>query len=148
MRPGSFCLPLALCLIAIGSSQESAERPRLVLQTPPSTAVSSVTVSTDGLLVATAAGDGGVRLHDARTGALIRTIGEVGDRSVTISPDGRSVSAGGFHMDKVVGIYDVQTGRRIRTLAGHTEWEADACTFSPDGKPWPAAATRGSGCGT
>ena len=91
-------------------------------------------VSPDGSLVATAAGEGGVRLYDARTGALLRAIGEAGDRSVVFSPDGRSLAAAGFHMDKLVGIYDVRTGKRVRTLAGHTEWEADACTFSPDGK--------------
>jgi WD40 repeat protein len=28
----------------------------------------------------------------------------------------------------------VQTGKRVQTLAGHTEWETDAIAFSPDGK--------------
>ena len=37
-------------------------------------------------------------------------------------------------MDKLVGVYDVRTGKRVRTLAGHTEWEAYATAFSPDGK--------------
>jgi WD40 repeat protein len=92
-----------------------------------------VGVSPDGSLVATAAGEGGVRLYDAKTGHLIRAIGEAGDRSVAFSPDGRRLAAGGFHMDKLVGIYDPLTGNRIQSLAGHTEWEADACTFSPDG---------------
>src|SRR5262249_24011334 len=48
--------------------------------------------------------------------------------------DGRSLAAGGFHMDKLVGIYDVHSGKRLRTLAGHTEWEVDACVISPDGR--------------
>lgn len=107
---------------------------KLVLQTPPTTAVDSVAVSPDGLLVATAGGEGGVRLYDARTGALLRAIGESGDRCVTFSPDGRTLTAAGFHMDKLVGLWDVQTGKRVRTFAGQSEWEADATAISPDGK--------------
>jgi RNA polymerase sigma factor (sigma-70 family) len=105
---------------------------RLVLQTPPPISVNSVAVSPDGSLIATAAD--GVRLYDARTGALLRAIGDAGDRGVAFSPDGRTLAAAGFHMDKLVGIYDVQTGKRLQNLPGHTEWETDALAFSPDGK--------------
>src|SRR5262249_13743609 len=126
-----------LGLVALGGGLLGAPPPKkpleLVLQAPPAAGVNSVAVSPDGSLVATAANEGGVRLYDAKTGALLRTIGAAGDRSVTFSPDGRNLSAGGFHMDKLVGVYDVRTGKRLRTLAGQTEWEADACTFSPDG---------------
>src|SRR5262249_12796905 len=101
---------------------------------PAATSVDSVAVSPDGALVAAAAGEGGVRLYDARTGALRRVIGQAGDRGVSFSPDGRTLSAAGFHMDKLIGIFDVQTGRRVRTLAGLTEWEAYAAAVSPDGK--------------
>jgi RNA polymerase sigma factor (sigma-70 family) len=104
----------------------------LVLQAPPVISVNSVAVSPDGWLVATAAD--GVRLYDARTGTLLRAIGDAGDRGVAFSPDGWTLAAAGFHMDKLVGIYEVQTGKRVRSLAGHTEWEIDALAFSPDGK--------------
>jgi WD40 repeat protein len=104
----------------------------LVLQAPPPVSVNSVAVSPDGSLIATAAD--GVRLYDARTGTLLRAIGNAGDRGVAFSPDGRTLAAAGFHMDKLVGIYDVQTGKRLQSLAGHTEWETDALAFSPDGK--------------
>ena len=114
---------------------------KLVLQAPPATPVASVAVSPDGSLVATAAGEGGVRLYDARTGALRRAIGEVGDRCVVFTPDGRFLTAAGFHMDKLVGLFDVNTGRRVRTFAGHTEWEADATAISPDGKLLASAGT-------
>ncbi len=110
------------------------EKPKLVLQAPAATSIDSVAVSPDGSLVATATGEGGVRLYDAKTGALLRAIGEAGDRGVSFSPDGRTLTAAGFHMDKLVGVFDVQSGKRVRALAGHTEWEAYAAALSPDGK--------------
>ena len=114
---------------------------KLVLQTPPATAVDSVTVSPDGSLVAAAAGEGGVRLYEARTGRLIRVIGQAGDRSVVFSPDGKSLTAAGFHMDKLVALWDVATGKRLRTFSGQTEWEAYATAISPDGKLLASTAT-------
>src|SRR5262245_30599575 len=107
---------------------------KLVLQTPPAASVNSVTVSPDGSLVAAGGDEGGVRLHDAKTGALVRAIGGAGDRGVSFSPDGRTLTAAGFHMDKLVGVFDVKSGKRIQTLAGHTEWEAYAAALSPDGR--------------
>jgi WD40 repeat protein len=111
----------------------------LVLQAPPPVSVNSVAVSSDGSLIATAAD--GVRLYDARTGALLRAIGDAGGRGVVFSPDGRTLAAAGFHLENTFGkpllplpIYDVQTGKRMQTLAGHTEWETYAIAFSPDGK--------------
>jgi WD40 repeat protein len=101
--------------------------------------VNAVAVSPDGSLIATAAD--GVRLYDARTGALLRAIGDAGDRGVVFSPDGRTLAAAGFHLQNPFStpllplpIYDVQTGQRVQTLAGHTEWETYAIAYSPDGK--------------
>jgi WD40 repeat protein len=61
-------------------------------------------------------------------------MGDVVDRGVIFAPDGRTLTAAGFHMDKLVGVFDVLTGKRVRVLAGHTEWEADATAISADGK--------------
>ena len=128
---------LASALIVFGWAVTAAGAPPtgpvLVLQAPPAAAVNSVTVSPDGSLVAAAADEGGVRLHDARSGALLRTIG-AGDRGVLFSPDGRTLTAAGFHMDKLIGLYEVQTGKRFMNLAGLTEWEVYAMAISPDGK--------------
>jgi WD40 repeat protein len=111
----------------------------LVLQAPPPISVSSVAISPDGSIIAAGADE--VRLYDARTGALLRTIDGAGGRGVAFAPDGRTLAAAGFHLEKPLGhpstllpIFDVQTGKRVQTLTGHTEWENYAIAFSPDGK--------------
>ena len=143
MRHTSLSVSFALGVVFFGGLSLGAEpvpdRRVLVLQAPPAVSVNSVAVSPDGSLVAAAAD--GVRLYDARTGALLRAIGNAGDRGVAFSPDGRTLAAAGFHLQKTFStplrplpIYDVQTGKRVQTLAGHTEWETYAIAFSPDGK--------------
>src|SRR5262245_49071679 len=87
--------------VAKGGEPEQPAR-KLVLQSPATTSVCSVAVSPDGQLVAAATGAGGIRIHDANSGALVRVIDDVGDRSVVFSPDGRRIAAAGFQMDKVV----------------------------------------------
>ena len=85
---------IALANRSLGAPSEPPPDPRykLVLQTPPATAVGSVAVSPDGSLVATTAGEGGVRLYDTRTGGMLRVIGEAGDRCVVFSPDGLTLT--------------------------------------------------------
>ena len=120
--------------LAHGRPSQTGVRPILVLQAPPTGSIGSVAVSPDGSLIAA-----GERLYDARTGALLRVIGSSWDQNgvgsrVDFSPDGRTLAGAGFSKDKQVGILDVQTGKRLQSLAGHTEWATDAVAFSPDGK--------------
>src|SRR5262245_66220784 len=88
MRHWSLSLSSALSAVFLGGLSLGAEpvpnRRVLVLQTPPVISVNSVAVSPDGSLVATAAD--GVRLYDARTGALVRAVGDAGDRWVRFAP--------------------------------------------------------------
>jgi WD40 repeat protein len=143
MRQTSLSLSFALSVVFFGGpllgTEPVSNRRILVLQAPPPISVSSVAVSPDESLIA--AGADGVRLYDARTGTLLRTIDGAGGRGVAFAPDGRTLAAAGFHLEKPFGhpstllpIYDVQTGKRVQSLAGHTEWETDAIAFSPDGK--------------
>jgi WD40 repeat protein len=106
----------------------------LILQAPPATSVSGVAVSPDGSLVATASGEGGIRIHDAKSGVMLRVLCDSGDRCVVFSPDGKAVLAAGFHMDKQIELYDVQTGKVLHQFAGHSQWETCAIAISPDGK--------------
>src|SRR5438132_1775289 len=139
MRQKCFLRSLVLTVVFFGCLSLWAEpvpnRRVFVLQAPPPVSVNSVAVSPNGSLIATAAD--GVRLYDARTGALLRAIGDAGDRGVVFSPDGRTLAAAGFHLQSTYStplltlpIYDVQTGKRVQTLAGHKEWETYAIAFS------------------
>src|SRR5262245_46769579 len=101
----------------------------LVLQSAPEASVTSVAVSPDGSLVAADSFDGRTRLYDARTGALIRAIDTGGGRGIRFALDGLRLACAGYHMDKLVGIYEVATGKLLRKLAGHTEIETYAVAF-------------------
>jgi WD40 repeat protein len=75
MQLRSFVQSIALgLLVASGGSLRACsppDPPHLVLQTGPEESVTSVAVSPDGSLVATGSFDGGIRLYDVRTGALV-----------------------------------------------------------------------------
>jgi WD40 repeat protein len=49
---------------------------------------------------------------------------------VAFSPDGSLIASGGD--DRVIKVWDVQTGECLRTLHGHENW-IQAIAFSPDG---------------
>ena len=104
-----------------------------------------VAFSPDGKILATLIGTGSLRLWDAKTGQLLRTI-KAGSPAA-FSPDGKTIIGGGddgytrftlnvfdFHL------FDVETGKCLRTFTGHTRppWSG---AFSPDGR---MIATGGS----
>jgi WD40 repeat protein len=120
---------------------QTPDAPHLVLQTGPEESVTSVSVSGDGALVAVSSFDGELRLHDARSGALVRAMGADvarGGRGVVFMPDGRGVACAGFQMDKLMRVWDCETGKLLQTLAGHNEIETYSIAISPDGR-WLAS---------
>ena len=107
----------AHCALSFASASERL----LVRQSGPEVSVTSVAISNDGSVLATSSFDGRIRFHDPRTGKLLRAIDTLADRQVALSPDGKSCVTAGFNMDKLIKVVDVTTGKRLHTLAGHTE---------------------------
>jgi WD40 repeat protein len=50
---------------------------------------------------------------------------------VAFSPDGRLLASGSD--DKTIKLWDVASGREVRTLTGHTD-DVNSVAFSPDGR--------------
>jgi len=65
----------------------------------------------------------GRELGSERTGGWVR--------SAAFSPDGKTLASGSG--DKTIKLWEVATGRELRTLSGHTYY-VNSVAFSPDGK--------------
>jgi WD40 repeat protein len=50
---------------------------------------------------------------------------------VAFSPDGRLLASGSY--DETIKLWEVATGREVRTLKGHTN-NVNSVAFSPDGR--------------
>ncbi len=83
--------------------------------------------------------DGRLQTWDAATGRLVHNlVGHDGSLvghdgcvwAAAFSPDGRLIVSASF--DKTLRVWDVGTGRPVRTLGGHGD-PVMACAFSPDG---------------
>jgi WD40 repeat protein len=100
-----------------------------------------VAFSPDGRLALSGSSDRTLKLWDVATGREIRTFTGHTDavRSVGFSPGGRQalsgsggVSAAGAKPENLVKLWDVETGKELRSFAGHDNW-VRAVAFSPDG---------------
>jgi RNA polymerase sigma factor (sigma-70 family) len=95
----------------------------------------AVAFDPDGTLLASAArsedGPGKMRLSDAQSGQTVRTCEGGGPGPLAFSPDGKLLAGTGGHQPAVLTLWDVATGKVVRTLGEKTEGSPVA--FSPDG---------------
>ncbi|MFO0845749.1 MAG: hypothetical protein U0797_25750 [Gemmataceae bacterium] len=132
-------------LVAVSGTSDDHDSGELVLWDYPSGQlrhrwaahtedIGSVAFSADGRLIASGSKYGAVRLWDATTAKLVRSMaGEDEVTSVAFSPDGRlAVACGGLNDPSDVKIFD-REGRLLKRLTGHNRivW---GVAFSPDGK--------------
>ncbi|KPA10419.1 hypothetical protein MHK_009379 [Candidatus Magnetomorum sp. HK-1] len=105
----------------------------IFLQVGHSENVNSVSYSPDGRRIVSGSDDNTVKIWNAETGKLIRSLtGHSSSvRSVSFSPDGRRIVSGSS--DKTVKIWDAETGKLIRSLTGHSS-DVWSVSFSPDGR--------------
>jgi WD40 repeat protein/serine/threonine protein kinase len=109
-----------------------ANEPHMLLR-GHSGSVNSVAFSTDGKRIASASADWTVKVWDAATGQVLRTLAghDLGVAGVAFSPDGQWLaSASG---DGTIKLWDEASGQETLTLKGHTRG-VYGVAFSPDGQ--------------
>jgi RNA polymerase sigma factor (sigma-70 family) len=95
--------------------------------------IDAVAFSPDGRLLAVSNSSRGlVQLWDAGTGKELRQLAHPSPVTVRFAPDGKTVATGGW--DHTVGLWEVATGRKLRTILAGGDAIVDAIAFSPDGR--------------
>jgi dipeptidyl aminopeptidase/acylaminoacyl peptidase len=107
--------------------------------------VTSVAFSPNGKLALSGSDDAIMRLWNVTTGRELRSFPGQSKHddpqaffkrisSVTFSPDGKLALSGSEDEDAAMRLWNVTTGRELRTFAGNTRAKVYSVAFSPDGR--------------
>jgi WD40 repeat protein/serine/threonine protein kinase len=129
----------------LSSARSGASSPEGCVLTPRSSGFWSVAFSPDGQLVAVASGvaDGRVRIYNAATGELVRTLEGHIDRVISVAFNPRGTRLASTGEDETVKLWDVATGQEVLTLRGHDE-QVTRALFSPDGRRLATVSLEGT----
>ena len=110
---------------------------QVILQDKTKAGFNSVAFSSDGERLASAGGDGTVKVWNSRTREVVQTLIDNRDfvYSVAFHPGGKHLAAAGA--DRKVRVWDLTTGKPVFECAGHAGpnyGTAYSVTFSPDGQ--------------
>src|SRR5262252_1112540 len=96
-------------------------------------AFNSVAFSPDGLWLASGSSDSAVKLWEASSGKLVRSLNghQAAVNSVDFSPDGRWLASGSD--DNTVKLWEASSGKLVRSLEGDQD-SISSVAFSPDGR--------------
>jgi WD40 repeat protein len=120
---------LVLAAICLGQG-----RPNMVWMRGTHESLTHVEYTPDDSLLVTAGIDGTVKIHDASTGLLLRTINAVSVESMKISPSGEFIAiAGGIPLTPTVSLWRISNGR-MAWSAPATQVNDLGISFSSDGE--------------
>lgn len=130
-----------LCLTGAALAQE--QPPEFVLQNGHSDGVNAVAFSPDGKTIVSGSDDNTIKLWEAASGKLLRTLEShvASVFEVTFSSDSKLLASGSS--DSTIKLWDVASGKLIRILEGHSG-PVLAVAFSPDGKALASGSWDGS----
>ena len=118
-------------IVTSWSNHEIKLAPKPDRAKPP--VITTIAIQPGGAMLAIAGDDHWVRLHDARTGDVIRVLTDHVDwvRSVAFSPDGHTLATAGN--DRRILLWSVETGDLKRVLTTHKHAITNVA-FSNDGR--------------
>src|SRR5687768_5790282 len=135
-------------------------KPELVIQAGHTKPINAVAFSPDGRWLASGGKDDTIKIWDIATGYVLRTLYAHSSNvnALAVSPDGKFLASASGDMtdkrdletfkrggiaggiaDNTVRIWDVRTGREVRTLRGH-ELPVGGVAFSNDGRSLTTAS--------
>lgn len=142
-RPSHFTVTALLLLFVLTAQVTRAQKPELVVQTGNTTFITTVALSPNGKILASGDFFNQIKLWDVPTTRELRTLNFTGTSIFTVSlvfsPDGsllfvsNGVVAGNGKTLGRITVWDVSTGRELRTLV-EVPIAISGLTISTDGK--------------